>query len=312
MDKCSFFDTIDLYILRMKGPTYIVSSPTYNVAIHPFPGKGELVVLFAGHEQTAPSHQVGPQVRDYYLIHHVLSGKGTFQCMGSQYDIRAGQSFVIFPGELIRYESDKEDPWSYSWIAFKGTIADQLLSGLGISQYHPVVNPVNPRRTAALFRRLHTVLGKADASCDLESGGLMRMTLAGYVKEGQTPVTAGKTTHNPIEEQVERTIRWLTLQYAQPISIQEIAHSLGYHRTHLSKIFKQYTGVSPMHFLLKIRMDRAQLLLLEELTIEQVASSVGYPDSLYFSKQFKKWHGCTPSDYRNNVHTRVPDYNDCN
>jgi AraC-like DNA-binding protein len=232
--------------------------------------------------------------------------------MGKQYEIKTGQSFVIFPGELIRYDSDGVEPWSYTWIAFKGTLADQLLSGLGISQYNPIAQPTNHRRTAALFRRLYTVLAKAEPSCDLESGGLMRLMLAGYVKEGGTLVTAGKATHNPIEEQVERTIRWLTLQYAQPISIQEIAHSLGYHRTHLSKIFKQYTGASPMHFLLKIRMDRAKLLLQEELTIEQVASSVGYPDSLYFSKQFKKWHGTTPSDYRNNFHTRAPDYNDCN
>jgi len=53
-----------------------------------------------------------------------------------------------------------------------------------------------------------------------------------------------------------------------------------------------------MNYLLKIRMERAKLLLLEPLTIEQVASSVGFTDALYFSKQFKKWYGRSPSEYR--------------
>src|SRR5690606_10932454 len=152
------------------------------VAIHPYPGKGELVVLFAGHEQTSPSHEVGPQVRDYYLIHHVISGKGTFQCMGNQYDIASGHSFVIFPRELIRYQADREDPWSYRWIAFKVTMADPFLSKLGISQYHPVIQPTNPRRTAALFHRMYNVLSRTEASCDWESNGLIRLVLASYVQ----------------------------------------------------------------------------------------------------------------------------------
>jgi AraC-like DNA-binding protein len=53
-----------------------------------------------------------------------------------------------------------------------------------------------------------------------------------------------------------------------------------------------------MSFLLKIRMERARLLLAEKLTIEQIASSVGFLDPLYFSKQFKKWYGSSPTEYR--------------
>ncbi|MFK7693407.1 AraC family transcriptional regulator [Paenibacillus sp. HJGM_3] len=276
-----------------------MNSSTYSVVIHPFPGRGELVVLFAGHEQTMPNHQVGPQVRDYYLIHHVVSGRGTFQCRGKQYSVEAGQSFVIFPGELIRYDSDAQEPWKYRWIAFKGTMASQLLSELGLSPEHPVAQPGEPRRTSAQLHRLEQTLARADAGCDLESGGLLRLVLSGYVRQERAPVAAGRAVHNPSDELVERAIRWLTLQYAQPVSIQHLAQSLGYHRTHLTKLFKQATGQSPMQYLLKIRMDRAKVLLLDDLTVEQVASSVGFADSLYFSKQFKRWHGCTPSEYRN-------------
>ncbi|MNC82356.1 HTH-type transcriptional regulator CdhR [compost metagenome] len=65
-------------------------------------------------------------------------------------------------------------------------------------------------------------------------------------------------------------------------------------------MFKSYTQVTPATFLLKLRLDKARLLLRErlELTIEQVASSVGFQDPLYFSKQFRRWYEISPSEYR--------------
>lgn len=56
--------------------------------------------------------------------------------------------------------------------------------------------------------------------------------------------------------------------------------------------------MSPKQYLLKVRMDKAKELLASPLTIEQVASSVGFNDALYFSKQFRKATGMPPSEYR--------------
>ncbi|PYI54604.1 AraC family transcriptional regulator [Paenibacillus flagellatus] len=282
----------------------------YSFAVNPRPGKGELTVLFSGRERTLPAHNVGPQVRDYYLVHHVLSGRGTFQCMGRTYELSAGDSFFIFPGELIRYTADEHSPWTYRWIGFRGDRAEELLSGLGITQHRAVAKPIRHRRAAALFRAIERTFETAEPGSDMRSGGLMRQLLAEYAREDGNESRGSEGKRSPIEEQVERTIRWLTVQYSQPISIENMSRSLGYNRTHLSKMFKQYTGMTPMHFLLKIRMERAKLLLLEQLTVEQVAASVGFTDPLYFSKQFKKWYGRSPTEYR--LESDVRTMYDCN
>ena len=75
---------------------------------------------------------------------------------------------------------------------------------------------------------------------------------------------------------------------------------LVYNRAYLSRIFKQETGLSPVTYLLKLRIDKSRQLLRErpDLSIEQVSASVGLPDALYFSKQFKRFHGEAPSLYR--------------
>lgn len=269
----------------------------FSTALNPNPARGELTILFSGHAQTTPLHKVGPQVLDYHLIHFVLSGQGSFQCRSRDYRLEKGHSFLIYPGELVGYASDEADPWAYRWIGFKGSRADELLQTVGFSAHRPVAAVQDVRRLRTLFHLIEQSLQRGGPEANWQAEGYARLIFAEYAK-GHAADRVPEEEASAIQQQVEKAIRWLTLQYYQPISIEQLAQSLGYHRTHLSKMFKQHTGMSPMQYLLKIRMDRAKLLLLEPLTIEQVASSVGFSDALYFSKQFKKWFGTTPSEYR--------------
>lgn len=280
----------------------------YSLAINPSPSKGEITILFSGYSEPSSDHCVTPRVHDYFLVHDVLAGKGSFQCMGKDYSLSAGSLFFIFPNELVSYSADAENPWKYRWIGFRGAQADDLLASLNISAHHPVIAAGKSRRTAAIFARMEKVLKEAAPGCDLHAGGMFRIMLAEAAKSiGREPAGAPA----PLSEarrQVEQAIRWLTLQYSQQISIEHMAQTLGYHRTHLSKLFKQQTGLSPMQFLLKIRMEQAKLLLEEPLSVEQVASSIGFTDPLYFSKQFKKWYGISPTAYRSRRRDDVSAY----
>lgn len=271
----------------------------YSVSINPYPSKGDLSVLFSGYSQTTSDHKVGPRVEGHHLLHYVMSGKGTYYCLGKEYSISAGMAFFISPGELARYDADAAEPWEYCWIGFKGTYADELLSKLNISSHNPVTQPISNSRTAAYFRKIQRVLHIGEPTCDLQANGWFRLILAELVKgQGMNPEQEPQP-ETEINKQVEQAVRWLTLQYQQPISIEQMAQSLGYHRTYLSKMFKKHTGMSPMHFLLQMRMEKSKLLLQDQiLTVEQVAASVGFQDALYFSRQFKKKFGQSPTEYR--------------
>ncbi|WP_409345566.1 AraC family transcriptional regulator [Paenibacillus sp. MBLB4367] len=283
----------------------------HSVAINPFPGKGEIVVLFAGHAQTAPDHKVGPQVLDYYLVHNVVSGRGVFQSRAQAYELQKGSSFFIFPGELVSYDSDTEQPWLYRWVGFKGKEVDRLLANLGISADRPVADTSASRKINALLHQIELALRQAAPNCDLRADGYMRLLFAEYMTGSADRSQPNSEPVSDSKRQVDHAIRWLTLQYSQPISIEQMAASLGYHRTHLSKLFKQQTGMSPMSYLLRLRMERAKLLLAGDLTIEQIASSVGFSDALYFSKQFKKWYGSSPTQYRINLYEQGAGRFDC-
>ena len=269
-----------------------------TTSVRPYPpDNDEMTILFAGHSQTVPEHRMGPQVLDYYLVHTVIEGVGTYRCRDRLYELKAGDSFFIFPGELHTYQSDAADPWRYRWIAFRGNKAMRWLQQAGISAEHPVVaggEEPAVKAAQAIQRRFRS----GDWTSDWEAEGWLGLAFASWARTNRPkgPPSPGKA--GIAAREAGRAARWLEAQLAQNVSIADMAKELGYHRSHLTKLFGKEIGMSPVRYLQKVRMDRAKLLLREPLTVEQVAASVGYPDALYFSKAFRKWVGCTPTAYR--------------
>lgn len=279
----------------------------HRVAINPYPSKDDFIVLFGGESQTEPGHRAGPAVLDYLLVHYVISGSGIFKMMGKEYSLGAGDSFFIFPGELYMYEADQAEPWRYCWIGFKGRGAETLLSSLNISAHRPVVRTQPRKRIPTLFRLVQQVFQDGGAFSNLQARGYMDLLLAEFARHNRTAGENDAHENEPeITRQVKQAIRWMTLQYSQPVSIEDMAQSLGYHRIYFSKMFKEYTGMAPTQFLLKIRMERAKQLLAGRLTIDQIAASVGFADALYFSKQYKKWFGVPPTEHRKSMLGKSP------
>ncbi len=66
--------------------------------------------------------------------------------------------------------------------------------------------------------------------------------------------------------------------------------------------FKHYTGMTPMQYIISVRMTHAQQLLsTTDYTITEISAVVGYDNPLYFSRLFKKQIGLSPTDYRKNL-----------
>ena len=93
-----------------------------------------------------------------------------------------------------------------------------------------------------------------------------------------------------------RALDFIDMNYAEDISVEDIAASVGMNRKSITDVFKKFTGFSPKDYLIYYRMTKAVALLGDpNILIDTVATSVGYHDQFYFSKQFKKNVGMTPS-----------------
>ena len=103
----------------------------------------DLCMYQFGHEQCEPGHSFGPATRNHYLFHYVLSGTGTLMADNAKgitqtYNIKSGQGFLIFPGQINTYIADDKLPWEYIWIEFDGLRVKEALTTTELTKNNPV------------------------------------------------------------------------------------------------------------------------------------------------------------------------------
>ncbi len=104
-------------------------------------------------------------------------------------------------------------------------------------------------------------------------------------------------------------VEWITdyiqKNYMNEISLEMFSKDMYLSQVYISKIFKEVTGHSPIHFLIQTRLSIAKNLLeTESLPIKEISSLVGYDDAYHFSKLFKKYYGYSPSDIKKMAHMK--------
>ncbi len=96
-----------------------------------------------GGEVCKPSHLFGPATRNHYLFHYILRGKGVLSANNDKgadikYHLKAGDGFMIFPGQVTMYIADEQDPWEYMWIEFDGLRVKEALDTVGLTISSPI------------------------------------------------------------------------------------------------------------------------------------------------------------------------------
>ena len=252
-----------------------------------------LSVYNTGYEQCESGQVWGPALRDHYLIHYVVSGKGTLRCNQQEYAVTPGMLFIIFPSQVASYQADEADPWQYTWVGFNGTDARRLVKLTGLTKEQPVWRSDTPDETCALLRSIADASDNT-AAADAEMVGRLYLFLAHLIKHGHH-----HTAQDTHQTYVANALRYIQYNYASDIGVADIARYVGISRSQLYRAFLQHFGVSPHAYLQTYRINEACSLLRDPAySVAEVAGSVGFNDPLYFSRVFKSIKDVTPSDYQ--------------
>ena len=97
----------------------------------------------------------------------------------------------------------------------------------------------------------------------------------------------------------EHIREYLATHYMEDISLQDAAEQLHYSDAYFCKFFKQNFDKSFIVYLSELRIAKAKELLADiTINVKDIGQKVGYRDSSYFTKVFKRFTGVTPSEYR--------------
>lgn len=97
---------------------------------------------------------------------------------------------------------------------------------------------------------------------------------------------------------IARVKEYIQDNFANEISLNEIAGKFYLNPYYLSQLFKKKTGMTYQSYVTQLRVEKAKALLMEGKKVYEVCLLVGYSDNTYFSKVFEKIVGCRPSEYR--------------
>ncbi len=240
----------------------------------------DLNPLEAGVEQVKPGKIYGPYIRTFYIIHYVLSGKGTFTVNERTYKVGPGQLFLMRPGDKTTHIADHQDPFRYVWIGFDGELA---------------------RR----FDTLPSCVITIDGTPFQEICNTLHENFAGWENMKEEYVVmmlhrimallfAAPPTGKHHASRVETYIR---TSYMQDITVQSIAEVFNLDRRYLSRLFKERYGVTIQEYLVAVRLENAARLLREGHPVKESAEMCGYHERSHFSRMFYQRYGLWPREY---------------
>jgi len=250
-----------------------------------------------GWERCEPAHLFGPYVRNHYLFHYIISGKGTYMVDDTYHQLHAGQGFLIVPGIVTTYMADKEEPWEYTWIEFDGLRVQESLIMAGIGGKSLIYTPASKKAGDELKDAMLRVVNSGEAS-PMQQIGYGYLFLDQFVQSSADRNQSGQI-HRLRDFYMKESLSFIEQNYATDITVEDIANACGLNRSYFGKLFREAMGQSPQQFLITYRMAKgAQLLKETTLPVSQISSMVGYQDPLHFSRAFKKVYSLSPRNYR--------------
>ena len=253
-------------------------------------------VVTVGKEKcSAKKKQEGPLVKNRFVIHYVISGKGYYKLNGKLYNLQAGDVFYIPANHIVLYYPDENEPWEYFWFEYSGKNALQLNERAGFKVEDPVYHVQNKEKIVPLYDFMLRELN--DKTDDLMTISTVYRLFSTLINERFPQKTYSIHSRDDLKSHI---CAYISANYATPtLSLTDIASHFNMNASYLSRFFKQTAGLPISKYIINFRMTKAiSLLKQKNLSIKYIAISVGYSDPLYFSREFTRLFRVSPSSYR--------------
>ena len=261
-------------------------------------------------ERMALAKKIDRYYGDKVDIYHAVNGREAVAMCGEQkndiviMDISMPEMNGVMAAKYIRKMDDEcsiiflsaYDDFEYARNAIKVRALDYLLKPCDMNDLLAVMDTALQKHDKENAFNGNSISGK-EQNKETEICG----SNANNVRENRP-----KRTDNVRNSDEQTTIKYLKEyvenNYIYDISMQEAAEEMGYSDAYFSKLFKQYFNQNFTAYLTEYRIKKAKELLSNtNHSIKDISRMVGYTDSNYFAKIFKRLVGEIPSKYRENL-----------
>jgi AraC-like DNA-binding protein len=293
--------TVLLAEVTLRGKGWCAHMDEFSFNVFPSENFLDLRLYQYGWEQCKPLHSFGPFIRNHFLFHYVISGRGYLDSTDAsgeshRYNLTENQGFLLCPGQVNTYCADETEPWKYVWLEFDGLRAQEFLQSAGLNASQPIYRSRDPMMAESVRDMMLYIADHPDAS-SLRLIGHLYLFLDELIQSSATRRDNRATRLRDFY--IQEAVSYIEQNYHRDLTVEELADVCKLNRSYFSKLFKESMGCPPQEFLIRMRLSKAtDQMKTSNASIGEIAATCGYPNQLHFSRAFKKRYGVSPREWR--------------
>lgn len=240
---------------------------------------------------------VGGRCIDQFQLVFISQGSGVFIDRGVEYTVSEGSVFLLRPGFWHSYNPNPATGWTEYFIGFNGDTFSKIIKD-SISDEGNVY--ILTEEQKCFFSKMLKFAQIDDDDVPILLNSMLFMILALIVFGQAASPNGGKKSSKlivKVRDYMEKNIE-------KQFGLQELAAQMGISYTAFNTVFKEQTGMSPIRYLGKMRLQKAKYNLLKtNLSVKHIASECGFASTEYFCNYFRKETNMTPSQFRDQFKT---------
>lgn len=237
-----------------------------------------------------------------YLLNYCVEGEGWCELEGMRFSVKAGQFFIFPMDKPHSYGSQDNKKWTVYWVRFGGFLASYFSRGMETPTYIRTGIDSSVFTRKKIFEEMHKTLNEGTTVENLcYASSILFAYLASFkflpaYRQAKSNVICENLKESNI---VSDLIHYMEENIERQLSLNDMANYLGYSVSHMCMMFNDQTGMAPLAYFNKLKIEYSCWLLNKtSLKINQICYKVGFDDPYYFSRLFKKITGVSPQGYR--------------
>ncbi len=258
---------------------------------------------------------VPPHWHNEFELNYIVSGKSEFTCGEDKFIADAGDIILIPPNRLHALYPYGDDLQVYNTLVFR----EELLGigkeeRCGISFMEPIINgnreillPISGSHAAygeirQCVEQIFICVKENSPAADLHMKSELLRFL--WLLQESGCITTVKNQDENQMENIREALVFINLNYREAISIEQLAQMAHLSRSYFMYCFKKMVGISAMEYIIQLRIKLAcEMLRNSTAPSLEIAFACGFQNLSNFNRQFKKYVGYTPKQYRGSTNT---------